>query len=570
MNESTSPSPFENLLFVSRILIILLILAITFVIWNNNNRKLHESLEILSYKNPDIELLEKGALHLYQADNNFRYYIITYNRDYFRLFSQDIRYVSAILDTISLSAEQKSETSLAGLFERKSDVAQMLINLKRLTDSLLNLSLTWDTLQTGFYQMPAYDINKITNFRKLVTTDTLLLSEKKKSFLQKVKSLFKDEENLKGHPVILRRSESASDTTFNGHSLSESENLLLRDIHNYYLTKFAALADGRNRLNTKERELADINLRLISQMQSLFISLRERESESIEKIRNEAAAISRQSASRIAWISLLVFGLATVLYILIINNISKIKELNNRLAREQQQAKRGYKDSEGLLMKVAASLQQIASGKISGLEGPEATVTTSGPTQENTPSPSTASGFEIFCQRLNTYLSVRKSKPSNTIREFSPYQVFGDVTGKLMESVKKQHVNILCKMPVKEDVRVSGDKETLAKAIEFLTLHALEFAKRKTEICYTVALKKNGTTFRLLAELTVSGDGLVLPEKEEDLAVPFSAAFPEGHESGVFNLPIACELLHTLNGKLKISGNEKSGQTLKMEVPFEH
>lgn len=453
MEQSKSPVWFLRILYSSRIFIIMLALIFAVIIWQKNTKKLTDSIENLSVSNPNIPLLESGIMHLYQADNNFRYYTITYDKHYFRDFAQDISYVSSILDTISKQNENDTTgIRLEGVMSEKTNVAQVLVTLKKLTDSLLFNSVRWDTTQPRKIQLPTYDINKLSQLTETTTTDTLNSANKKnkKGFFRKVRDLFTEDDETEYVKTVVSRTSTVRDTTIATPLQQTPEYYILNDIHEYYLDKFEKIADGRNRLNEKEKQLAGINSNLIEQMQQMFAQLRDKELEKVQKIKTDATLAGERSARRISLITLLAFLLASFSYFLILYYLRKINDHTKELEKQQNLIQK-MGDEKSRLISLLGQFAETA-----GKDAPKK---------------------EIFCEIKKELEFNPDSISFNNKLTFNPYDSISAVSGNLLPVAKSKNLMIQSILPINHPVEVTGNIQLFEKIIEGL----LYFAINKTD-----------------------------------------------------------------------------------------
>lgn len=454
MEEKKSPVWLLRIIYSSRIFIILLALVFAVIIWQKNTQKLTDSIENLSVSNPNIPLLESGIMRLYQADNNFRYYTITYDKHYFKDFADDIRYISEILDTISKQSESDTTgIKLSGAINEKTSVAQVLVNLKKLTDSLLVNSVRWDTTQPRKILLPTYDINKLTELSQTTTTDTLNTANKKtkKGFFRKVRDLFKEDEEVDYVKTVVSKTTTVKDSTITEPIQQAPEYYVLNDIHQYYLDKFARIADGRNRLNDKEKQLAVINSDLIEQMQQMFAQLRDKEVEKVQQIKAEATQSGERSARRISAITLIAFLLASLTYFLILYYLRKINDRTKELEKQQLTINKLDAEKSGLLKLLGQFSENITK-------------------EEKNQAIFKEIVSEINFDPINTASDIRT--------DFNPYNTVSAVSGELLSFAKSKNLMIQSILPINQPVEVSGNCKSLEKIVSGL----LYFAIYKTTV----------------------------------------------------------------------------------------
>lgn len=543
MEQSKSPVWLLRIIYSSRIFVILLALVFAVIIWQKNTQKLTDSIENLSVSNPNIPLLESGIMRLYQADNNFRYYTITYDKNYFKDFAEDIRYISEILDTISKQSENDTTgIKLSGAINEKTSVAQVLVNLKKLTDSLLINSVRWDTTQPRKILLPTYDINKLSELSQTTTTDTLNTANKKtkKGFFRKVRDLFKEDEDVEYVKTVVSTTTSVKDTTIAEPLQQTPEYYVLNDIHQYYLDKFARIADGRNRLNDKEKQLAVINSDLIKQMQLMFAQLRDKEVEKVQKIKTEATQSGERSARRISVITIIAFLLASLSYFLILYYLRKINDRTKELEKQQLTISKLDDEKSGLRKLLRQLSENVNEDKKN----------------------------QITFKEIVTELNFDSENSKTGIKsDFNPYNLISAVSGEMLSYAKSKNLMIQSILPINQPVEVFGNKESLEKIISGILFFTI-YNTLEGEISVKAKADCTETGKMLLVE--VADNAKILTNK--DIAAYLTESLPgvsKDAEESMAELKLinSRKVLESLGSELKIT-SEKNHNKYNFSINY--
>jgi CHASE3 domain sensor protein len=110
-------SDIIRLLFVTKYAIILIALFLVLFFGIQSSNRLLKSLQILSEPDQGIVLIENGIIKLYKADNNFRTYLLNWDKNYYEKYKENLNSISIILDSINDSKQsehpvQKAKSSL--------------------------------------------------------------------------------------------------------------------------------------------------------------------------------------------------------------------------------------------------------------------------------------------------------------------------------------------------------------------------------------------------------------------------------------------------------------------------
>lgn len=174
---------YLRILLVFLILVIAVTIVTFFWIRSNEQDKITESLAFLKVKDRNLEMMEKSFEMLYEADNDFWLYTLTYNKQYFQEYSDDINALLTTLDSLTTSlttdsvemlyVEDASENIL-----KKEHISASFIHMKKLTDSLLNVAVTMDELGFGWHAQKQLRIQQSYRTRMEAQEMRLILTNK--------------------------------------------------------------------------------------------------------------------------------------------------------------------------------------------------------------------------------------------------------------------------------------------------------------------------------------------------------------------------------------------------------
>jgi len=561
-----------RMLLISRIVIVLLALVFALVLWQKNTSVLMESVDRLSIENPNIDMLERGITTLYQAENNFRFYSATYDRQYFNAYSNNLYIVSGIIDSLQNSFNSSENIYIiSASLNQKADISNVVIRLKMLTDSLLTVAGEWDTNAIHNPYIPEFDIRKIQNFQKKLIVDSIIdtASARKKGFIQKVKSLFKDDSTPQKKGIVVKRSEETNDSIIQTDIKSAPEYALLQDIHAYYLNKINSYSDGHNRLNTKEKALASINAQLIDEIASMLRQVKQSELEIANTIKNEALRTCEKSAKSISMIAAVSVLIAAIFFFLVIYYLRKIKESSADLEHEKQKAEnlalQKSRFLSGMSHEIRAPLNNILGFaeqlNISPEENHEKYLS------------AISTSAELMLSTVNQILDFSKlesGKMSFSSENFSPYKAIETAASTLVLRAKEKKLMLNLHLPVKEDIIVSGDEFRLKQIIVNLVDNAIKYTE-KGEINVRAHIKADGDVFRTYIEVADTGIGIPA-DRLEDIFNEFERLEENGNrrwQPGTgLGLPIVRMVIEQQGGIIYIKQSSEKGTVFVIELPY--
>jgi len=214
-------------------------------------------------------LIDSCIIELYSADNSSRMYALTTKKPYFSTFTRQIKNVHGIINTIN--ANNKSSASLAqdnelgNLISEKTLKTDNYIKLMALTDSLLKsarkITLSFKDANSKYINQPV-----IRRVKTEIHVDTIKPVVKpaepqpKRKFFARLFGIGKKKEReaelAKQQPVLVQRT---TDTTITTMTTTPK---VAKVYKNYY----SKLYEANNKLRNNEREMLEINNRLISQI----------------------------------------------------------------------------------------------------------------------------------------------------------------------------------------------------------------------------------------------------------------------------------------------------------------
>lgn len=561
-----------RMLLFSRILIVLFALSFAIFFWQRSTRELLNSVEKLSDGNPNIDMLERGITNLYQAENNFRFYSATYDKSYFNAYSENLFSVSVIIDSLQASMNTVDQIEDIGFsLDRKADVSKAVIRLKLLTDSLLNIASHWDTAGLRKPDMPLFDIRKIQNMQNKLSIDSIMdtATARRLGFFEKVKNLFKDDSTPKKNGIIVKRSEQISDTMVESNLVSTPEWALLQDIHSYYSTKISSYADGRQLLNKNERELAEINSRLIEEITGLLMKVKQVETEYTLKVKRKAAATAEKATSVVTIISIISIIIAAVFFYLVLHYLKNIKESASRLESEKQKAEMlAWQKSRflsGMSHEIRAPLNNILGFAEQLKFAPD----------DNNEMYLNAinTSAELMLSTVNQILDFSKleaGKMSFITEIFSPYKAIEIAAGTMVLRAREKNLMLNLHIPFKEDVLVAGDDFRLKQVMVNLIDNAIKYTN-KGEINIHASVKPEGE--KLIARIEISDTGIGIPaEKVSDIFNEFERLETEGDrrwKAGTgLGLSIVRMVIEQQGGRIYVKSTSERGTCMAVEIPY--
>ncbi|HVI46283.1 MAG TPA: hypothetical protein VM802_15515, partial [Chitinophaga sp.] len=135
----------------------------------------------------DAGHIDQAVQLLYAADNDFRFYTLTYDPAYLHSYVTSLQGISAHLDSaLSASGRRQQVDNLLADKERKT---QLFLLSKLSIDSLLHLSLSWDTaaIPSVLQQLSHVRIPQRQVVDTIITASTAVAPRKKKKLFGRLR-----------------------------------------------------------------------------------------------------------------------------------------------------------------------------------------------------------------------------------------------------------------------------------------------------------------------------------------------------------------------------------------------
>lgn len=559
-----------RLLMISRIVIVLMALLFALMLWLQNTRTLVNSTEQLAAENPDIEMLERGITLLYQAENNFRFYSATYNRDYFDAYAQNLNSVAMVIDSLQPNTGMTAD-QIGTSLNQKADISNIVIRLKRLTDSLLTVAGQWDTNSFKQPNVPLYDIRKIQNLQKRSSIDSIIdtAGTQKLGFFKKVKKLFTDDSAPSKKGIIVKHTEETKDTIITTNIKATPEYALLQDIHSYYSKKINSYSDGRNQLNSNEKTLATINSKLISEITALLRQVKLAELEKTKQLKATAFQSGERSARNIGLIAVVSVLVAGAFFFLIIYYLGKIKKTSQQLETEKQKAENAVILKSNTLRLLNSEIRQQLT-TITGFTEQihlQTDVENKGYLETILKA---ASKAEHTLHSITELSQANADLVMDNETNFSLYKRIELVASRQLSAARLKKLIVNLHLPVKEELIVFGHENHL----DFILSSILELAINRSsagDINISTQIEAKEDSFQVQIELQDHGKTV---NPTDFYKIFQSVLTPEiALEYGIkpallLDLSLTKRYIIAMGGSLKINTSQNSGMVFGIQLPF--
>ncbi|HEY9262276.1 sensor histidine kinase, partial [Chitinophaga sp.] len=283
----------------------------------------------------DAGHIDQAVQLLYAADNNFRIYTLTYDRNYLNTYVSQLSSITAHLD--SAVASRQGEKHMEALLADKARKSQLFLQTRLYVDSLLQLSQVWDTSTTPLPLQQLGSI-KLTKSPRLadtvITTETAHTKGKKKLF-----GRIKDA--ISNKPSMQQTSRQVKivqyDTNTNGKAFTREQ---LQKIQEAYSKFIKDATTSHNNLKQKEYALVVANERLFTELLHLMADLKQNMLAETDKRRLQLGQDIDQSLYKLDKHNYWEIPLILLMAGIIIYGIIRLYRYDLALLRAKQQAEK--------------------------------------------------------------------------------------------------------------------------------------------------------------------------------------------------------------------------------------
>ena len=502
----------------------------------------------------DAGHIDKAVQLLYAADNNFRIYTLTYNRSYLDDYVSQLRSITAHLDT-AMSSRQE-EKQMQSLLADKARKSQLFLQTRLYVDSLLQLSLVWDSTDTPLPLQQLGNIKALQPRREadtVVTTDTAT-SKDRKNLFGRLKDAISNKSSVRHTNRQVKIVEYDAKQEDKGFTKKQ-----LQDIQAAYNKFLKDAASSHNNLRQKEYALVTANERLFSELLRLMSDLKQSIVEETDKKRSQLSQDIDHSLYRLDKHNYWEVPLILLLAGIIIYGIIRLYRYDLALLRAKQQAEKFAQQKSDF----AATISHEIRTPVQSLLG-YATML------ENGRRPETVSAIrhsaEMLLQVVNNVLDYTRMEtvaPLLRQEKFAPRAAIEEVCKTLAVQAEMKSLPLEVNIYFPSSLLVLGDAFRLKQVLMNLIANAIKFTD-KGSITVTAHIRDNN-----LLQVSVKDTGTGISHKELPLVFD---AFSQGNNhyqkgSGL-GLHITKKIIDLHNGKIHVESLQGKGTTFYFEIRY--
>jgi len=567
-----------NLLPIFAGLLLLLILTITLVAFQIKEKQdveIGSALKVLQESRHPVSQVENTLEALFLAENQFREYTLNNNDAVFENYRKQITNLVSNIDTlqkvIGMIKSSPTPDKTAQIISQRDIEAQKFIHLKQLTDSL------WRVV-SFIESTPLKPLDPQLNLKKFVVTaksqsiDTLqqttISGKKKKGFLGKLKSLFKDENETqaKTSKTIIKSQTQSADTTI---TAEESSSDIVSRSNEFYQQQLQKILQQRNQLRQSELKLISMNYLLLNEIKTILNTIKETALEIQNKSIEQSSGSIIYSVKNLqkilisAIIALLLIALATF-YLLLKNRRYQLFMLESR-----QKAIDDAMEKTRFLAYFSHEFRTPLSSVVGF--GEQLEQTTLSPDQKEYLA-GLMSSTDILLTSVNDILDLSKlqaGKMTFLSKSFIPEETLNQVVRSFFTMAGKKNltINLECQNC---QLSLFGDEIRIKQILNNLISNAIKYNGGGT-INVLAKVEQNQQTAEF--QITVADTGFgIAPDQVEKIFDEYSRVHDENNSRWIIGtglgLPVTKKLVEGMSGSIVVKSELGKGSEFTVQLPL--
>ncbi|MBV7530559.1 ATP-binding protein [Chitinophaga sp. sic0106] len=507
--------------------------------------------------------LDNAMRLLYRADNNFRLYTVTWDKQFYTRYQQELNGLSQELDT--LLTDSISNGAIHRLLAGKAEKMRVFIACREKLDTLLALQQAYVPPAVSLPERVMGAINKQARSHTdtVVTTSEVTTRSKKKLF-----GRLKDA--IANKPAAQQQ---RSQVNVVHHNNPAAGNAQLQYMQSAYDQLFTDAAKTQRSMNSAEQDLVLGSTRIFAALDSLLQQARENILIAAGEQRLAQQAAATGAVQRIWQQSYWEIPLVLLLAGLIVYGIMRLYRYDLALLRSQQQAERLARQKS----EFAATISHELRTPIHSVLG-----YTQQLKQEYKPETVSAirTGAEMLLQVVNNVLDYTKIETHKLVlkqEKFSPRAAIEEVCNTLLVQAEMKNLQMTVNIYFPTTLLVCGDAFRLKQVITNLVANAIKYTETG-DITITASMRQTDNAANLM-EVAVTDTGIGIHNR--DLPQLFDAftqagtpdtSFVKAAGSGL-GLHIAKKIIDLHQGKIYVKSIHGKGSTFYFEIkypPVEH
>lgn len=554
---------------------------LSLAIRQKQKNEINAALAILERNNLPLEKVEQTLGSLFNAEIEFREYTINYDKVHLSRYNNHISHLISNIDTLQQIIATFSETGSGDAIEtlnKREKQATNYLRLKRLADSLLVVSLSFDSM--SYTQMnDNFYLKKFKPASGFLSTDTLDYSStsgrRKKGLFGKIKTfLVGEEETTTNNAKVVVKSGTnneavqaeENDSTLN---LEKFASEVINKTNQYYQIQLAGQLEKRNELRNQELKLVKLNNSLLVEVRSILNSFRIFSQDTkVHDQRRSSQTIAR-SSSILQRTLLIIILISLPLALLTIVMLRKNQKYQLSILEAKQHALLQAEEKSRFLSYMSHEFRTPLSSVIGFAEQIEQT-------QLNNEQKNYLSGLmsssEMLLATVNDILDLSKLDAGRMSFLSNPFRP-NDAIQQVMKSFRKMALDKSIELTYKHEGKILtllGDEFRLKQVLNNLVSNAIKYTHQGQVNIVSQIIESHGEA-TLKVEIRDTGIGIE-PDHIGKIFDEYSRVHSETPEKWIIGtglgLAVTRKLVNQMNGEVGVTSKPGKGSVFTFTIPY--
>ncbi|NSL87084.1 response regulator [Chitinophaga sp. Mgbs1] len=541
------------------ILILMVVVLVTFfmiiVLRKRASEQLSAGVKDLVATKVDARHIDESIQLLYAADNDFRFYTLTYDPSYLHAYVTSLQAISAHLD--SAIGAVAAEKRIHGLLEDKEQKTQVFLHTKVYLDSLLQLSQSWDTTATPVIVQQLSKIKvPVREQIDTIITSTSATSPGKKKLFGRLKDAISNKVTVRQTNQQVRVIKRGADTSMEGHAYNTAS---VKQMQRAYQQFVRNAASSHANMNRKEYALMVANQRLFNTLQQLLASLKSDLIAETDRRRNMLSKDIGNSLYRIDKHSYWEIPLLLLLTGIIIYGIMRLYKYDLALLRAKQQAERYARQKSEFVSTMSHEIRT----PIHSLLGYTSQLEKEKPGETASAIRNSAEMLLSVVNNVLDYTQMEGGKPSLKKEKFSPRTAIEEVCNSLQIQADMKSLQLQTNIYFPTTQQVYGDNFRLKQVLMNLVGNAIKYTS-KGAVTVTAHLRE-GTVLQIAVKDTGAG---IQPDELPRLFDAFTQGRNGISKGSGLGLHIAQKIIDLHEGHIEVKSVPGKGSIFNFEIRY--
>ncbi|RYU90449.1 response regulator [Mucilaginibacter terrigena] len=535
----------------------------------NKAEKLRSNFQQMVKARENSALIDSCIVELYSADNSSRMFALTGRKWYSKEFSRQIKNVRGIITTINANDKNTPNTAdddeLGNLVSQKKLKTDSYFKLMTLSDSLMRsakkINAALKDQNNNIVQQPV-----VRRIKTQVSVDTIKAiakaPEPKKKFFGRLFSAFskKKKEEVKEPVLLARRTDTIITTMTASPKVAQA--------YNKYYNK---IYDANSKLRANEREMLEINNRLISQIIGSLKKYKVAEQQYITGSKDEINTSLSTVLYEFKRLSGVMFLLLTTVVIIILYNIWKIFRNEEEMVVYTEMAEKYAQSKSRFLASMSHEIRTPLNSIIGFSEQlTQSNLSAAQAEQTN----AIRSSSKMLLDVVNEILDFSKyetGKMSFETAPFNPYTAIKEIVDSMQIQAGKKNLALSYQLDFDEDICFMGDYFRLKQVVMNLVGNAIKFTSQG-EVAINAFLTE-GKAGQQVLNVHIKDTGLGIDKEHlplifDEFSQVASAQKTANYGGTGLGLAICKKIIELQGGSIKVTSKVGKGSIFSFKLPL--